>query len=162
MKLGIEKIYKITKKVQQDLILNDKVVDYLLSVINKKQYVYMTGSSTYKQVTKDLLNDLLKKAEQDDHYWNIECFAVVADYPEYENVPFEVSHASPYDHRWPGDYDKDAYDDWKIDAVSLSDLLYADTWDNEPIYIKKPDMFDFKEEKVLTSKEKLEDIHSYY
>lgn len=162
MNLGIEKVYKVTKKVKSKLILNDKVVDYLFDRINKEGYVYMTSSSTYKKVTKDLLKDLLKKAEQDDRYWNLECFAIVADYPEYDGVPFEVTHASPYDHRWEGDYDEDAYDDWKVEAISLSDLLYEDTWEEKPVFAKHPDKFDFEADVVETSKEKLEDTDYWW
>ncbi len=126
---GIEKVYNIVKRVRRKLILNDKVIDYLYNKLSdkNKRYVLMTGYSEYKEITKDVIKDLLQKAEQDGRYWNKDVFAELADYPEYDGVPFEVTHASPYDHRWPGDYDEDAYDDWKVDACSLSDLLYDDT-----------------------------------
>lgn len=126
---GIEKVYNIVKRVRRKLILNDKVIDYLYNKLSdkNKRYVLMTGYSEYKEITKDVIKDLLQKAEQDGRYWNKDVFAELADYPEYDGVPFEVTHASLYDHRWPGDYDEDAYDDWKVDACSLSDLLYDDT-----------------------------------
>jgi hypothetical protein len=160
--LGIEKEYKIIKKVRRKLLLNDKFVNYLLKQLNKGNYVYMTSSHSYETVSPELIKELINKAEDNDRYWNLDCFAQVADYPEYEGVPFEVTHASPYDHRWPGDYDEDAYDDWKVDAISLSDLLYEDTWQREPVYVKHPEMFDFADEEVVVEDEKLEDTNCWW
>jgi len=156
---GIEKVYNIVKRVRRKLILNDKVIDYLYNKLSdkNKRYVLMTGYSEYKEITKDVIKDLLQKAEQDGRYWNKDVFAELADYPEYDGVPFEVTHASPYDHRWPGDYDEDAYDDWKVDACSLSDLLYDDTWNTEPVFAEHPENFDFEDEEVEIEQEKLTD-----
>lgn len=156
---GIEKVYNIVKRVRRKLILNDKVIDYLYNKLSSKdkRYVLMTGYSEYKEITKDVIKDLLQKAEQDARYWNKDIFAELADYPEYDGVPFEVTHASPYDHRWPGDYDEDAYDDWKVDACSLSDLFYDDTWNTEPIFAEHPENFDFEDEEVVIEQEKLTD-----
>ena len=154
--LGIEKTYKIVKKVRRKLLLNDKFINYLLKRLNKGGYVYMTSSSSYEKITPELLKVLVKKLEKDDRYLYLECFAKVDDDPEYEGIPFEVTHASPYDHRFPGDYDEDAYDDWEIAAVSLTDLLYEDNWQEEPVYVVHPEMFDFAEEEVVVEDEKLE------
>ena len=156
---GIEKVYNIVKRVRRKLILNDKVIDYLYDKLSdkNKRYVLMTGYSEYKEITKDVIKELLQKAEQDARYWNKDIFAELADYPEYDGVPFEVTHASPYDHRWPGDYDEDAYDDWKVDACSLSDLFYDDTWNTEPVFAEHPENFDFEDEEVVVEQEKLTD-----
>ena len=155
--LGIEKEYKITKKVRRRLLLNDKLVDYLLRQLSKGGYVYMTGSNSYEPVSHELVKKLVDEAKDDYRRWDWDCFAQVADFPEYEGVPFEVTHASPYDHRWPGGYDEDAYDDWKIEAVSLSDLLYEDdAWQRDPVYVTHPEMFDFDEEVTVTEGERLE------
>lgn len=162
MSLGIEKVYNITKKVRRELIFNEKVVDYLYKKLIDDNYVLMVSASKYQPITKDILKQLLAKAEKDSDILHKEIFAELSDYPEYDGIPFEVTHASPYDHRWPGDYDEDAYDDWKIITTSLSDLFYDDTWDNTPIYVKKPEMFDFKEEQVITEKEKLEDTNCWW
>ena len=160
--LGIEKEYKIIKKVRRKLILNDKVINFLFDKVKKENYVYMTSSSSYKEITKDLLRDLLKKAEDNDRYWRLECFAIVDEYPEYDGVPFEVEHASPYDHRWPGDYDEDAYDDWKIRAISLEDLFFEGLWNDKPVYLEHPEMFDFTDEEVIIEDEKLEHTNCWW
>ena len=155
--LGIEKDYKTIKRVRQKLILDDKVVDFLFNKLKKHDYVFIVNSNKYQEITKDFLRDFLKKVDKDDRYLSLECFAIRDDDPEYEGVPFEVKHASPYDHRWPGDYDPDAYDDWEIEAVSFEDLLYDDTWDEKPIYAKHPEQFNFSEEEITTDPEELVD-----
>lgn len=160
--LGIEKEYKIIKKVRRKLILNDKVINFLFNKLKKQNYVYMTSSSSYIKITPDLVKELLKKAEHNDNYWRLECFAQLANHPEYEGVPFKVTHASPYDHRWPGDYDEDAYDDWEIRAISLEDLFFENLWDNKPVYLEHPEMFDFENEEVLVEDEKLIDTHGWW
>ena len=62
--LGIEKKYKIIKKVRRELLLNGKFINYLLRRLNKDGYVYMTGPSSYEKITSDLLKALIKKAEE--------------------------------------------------------------------------------------------------
>lgn len=162
MNLGIEKVYRITKKVRRNLILNDKVIDYLFETAKKRQYVLMLNSSSYEEITRDIIKELLEKAQYDEDYWDKDCFAIVDEYPEYEGIPFEVEHASPYDHRWPGDYDPDAYEDWKIRAYSLSNLLYEDNWDHEPVFAKHPEKFDFEDAYDYFENEKFEDTNYYW
>jgi len=163
MNLGIEKVYKTIKRVRKKLILNDKVVDYLYDKLIEGNYVLMLSTSRYEEVTKDLLRQLLNDATRNVLVLNKEMFAVLSDDPEYDGVPFEVTHASPYDHRWEGDYDEEAYDDWKIDTICLQDLFYDDPWDDEgPIYAKHPEMFDFEDEEVILEKEEKLDRTFYY
>jgi hypothetical protein len=162
--LGISKVYKIKKTVNKKLLLNDKLANWLFNRITKDKsvhYVLKRGYNKYEEITLDLIKQLLSKAKQDEDILDKEIFAELSDYPEYDDVPFEVEHASPYDHRWPGDYDKDAYDDWKIITYSITDFLYEDQWNREPVYLEHPELFDFSEEETIIDDEKLEDTYCY-
>jgi len=162
--IGITKRYKVIYTEEQELILNNKVVDFLANVIDKAKsdgihFVYMTSSSTYKEIDKALITQLLKDAESDESILDKPLFAELAEYPEYDNCPFNVSHASPWDHRYPGDYDDDAYDDWDIITHSLMDFFYengyAPGYGDIPYYEEHPEQFDFKPVKTKVSEKKL-------
>lgn len=155
--LGIAKTYNIKKIVKRRLILNEKVANYILKRMNSNDYenVVLLTRTGYRRIDLNLIKELLKKCEEDFDLLEKDIFAELDDYPEYEGVPFKVSHASPYDHRWPGDYDEDAYDDWKVDKYSLLDFLYEDHWQNEPVYLRHPDKFDFTDEEVEVEDEEL-------
>ena len=160
MNFGIQQNYEVTVVKRKKLILNDKVINYLMKVIKEYGYVYMINSRNYQTVTPDLLKQLLKKAEKNEMSWYEQCFAEVDESPEYEGVPFKVLHASPYNHRWEGDYDNDAYDDWHIQAVSLVDLLLGDRL--RPYFAEHQREFDFEDvEKavVYTKKQDRDDYH---
>lgn len=165
MSLGITKVYEIEKRVKKVLILNEKVVDYLykrlttaeknsyyLGEPNTKHLVFLTGYNNYEEITKDKIRELLK----DEDNLEKEIIAELAYNPEYEGTPFEVEHASPYDHRWAGDYDEDAYDDWKVIKYSLADFFYEDQFEREPYFAKHPEEFDF-EDKVEEDRPRLVD-----
>lgn len=166
--LGISKTYSIKKTVNRKLILNDKVANWLYKKIKEDypidHYVLWKGGDRYEEITLDLIKNILTKASKDDTILEAEVIVKLADYPEYEGVPFEVDHASPYDHRWPGDYDENAYDDWEISKRCLADFFYESTydWNNNLIYIKHPELFDFEDEKVTLKGETLEEIRGYF
>lgn len=154
MSLGITKVYEIKKRVKKVLILNEKVVDYLykrLTTAEKgyhcwgepdtKHLVFLTGYNNYEEITKDKIRELLK----DEDNLEKDIIAELAYTPEYESTPFEVEHSSPYDHRYPGDYDEDAYDDWKVIKYSLVDFLYEDRFKRKPYFAKHPEEFDFED-----------------
>ena len=153
MPLGIEKVYEITKKVRKELVLNDKVTKWLFNAMKKdkeRHFVIRTGYSTYEEISIPLIKELFKTL-------NEQKFVILSDYPEYDDVPFEVTHASPWNHRWDGDYDENAYDDWEVVTYSIRDLLAQKPWQvyADPIYIEHPELFDFGEEEVVLSKEEL-------
>ena len=158
--LGIEKTYNIKKTVKKELILNDKVINYLFDKIKndnqKRHFVLRVDYDGYKEITKDIIKQLIDKGNIDK-----EVIVELDDYPEYDNMPFAITHASPYNHRWEGDYDEDAYEDWKVDTYSLTDFFYEDPWQREPYYAEHPEKFDFKEEVVEYSNEELEDTRYY-
>jgi len=162
--LGISKVYKIKKTVNKKLLLNDKLANWLFNRMKKDKsvhYVLRSGYNGYKEITLDLIKLLLSKAEQDEDILDKEIFAELSDYPEYDGVPFEVQHASPYNHRWEGDYDEDAYDDWKVITYSITDFLFEDQWKREPVYVEHPELFDFSEEEIIIDDEELEDTRYY-
>lgn len=162
--LGISKVYNIKKTVTKKLLLNDKLAKWLFNRITKDKfahYVLRTGYDTYKEITLDLIKQLLAKAEQDESVLKKGIFAELSDFPEYEDIPFEVEHASPYDHRWEGDYDENAYDDWKVITYSITHFLFEDEWEKEPVFVKHPELFDFSEEEVVINDEELEDTDYY-
>lgn len=162
---GITKTYEIVKTVSKKLVLNDKVVDYLFNVLTRnedRKFVLRKGYNNYSEITKDTLRDLLKGDVEK------EVIVELDEYPEYDDMPFTITHASPYDHRWPGDYDKDAYEDWKVDEYSISDLFYSDKLDfgwsgvnDKPYFAEHPEEFDWEEEVIVYSDEKL-DNERYY
>lgn len=156
---GIETTYKLIKKVIKKLIINDKVIDYLFEKIQKRKVVVMKSLYSYENITRASLKQLVERAEKYPNYWDKKIFAILDDSPEYDDVPFEIRHASPFDHRWPGDYDEDAYDDWKVVRLSLNDLFSLDTSSPyfNPYYAVYPDEFDF-EETVINENEQLEEI----
>jgi len=159
MALGITEEYEIKKIVKKKLIINDKVINYLFKVLTDESgphYVIMNGYGKYTEITKDIIKQLLSS----ERNLSAEVIAEIDEYPEYEGVPFVVSHASPYDHRWEGDYDEDAYDDWKVVTHTIEDIFYDDTWDKEPYYAKHPDEFDWEDEVVEEKDPKLE--YTYY
>lgn len=49
----------------------------------------MTSSSSYEAISPELIKELVNKAEADDRYWDLECFAQLTDDPEYEGVSFD-------------------------------------------------------------------------
>ena len=161
--LGISKTYNIKKTVKRKLILNEKVADYIFKRMNSNDYenVVLLTKTGYKRVNLNLIKELLKKCEENTDILSKELFAELDDYPEYEGVPFKVSHASPYDHRWEGDYDEDAYDDYKVIKYSLLDFLFESSWQNEPVYVQYPNKFDFTEEEVEVEDEELEKTDYY-
>jgi hypothetical protein len=155
--IGITKRYEVIYTEEQELILNNKVVDFLTKTIDKDRkrgihLVYMTSSSTYKEIDRDLIVQLLKAAESDESILDKPLFAELVDYPEYDNCPFNVSHASPWDHRYPGDYDEDAYDDWDIVTYSLMNIFCENY---VPYYEEHPEQFDFKPIRTKVSEKKL-------
>ena len=162
-KLGITKTYNIKKIVKRRLILNEKVAEYIFKRMNSNDYenVVLLTNTGYMKVSLELIKELLKRCNRSADLLEKDIFAELDDYPEYEGVPFKVSHASPYDHRWPGDYDEDAYDDWKVIKYSLLDFLFEDHWQNEPVYLQHPEQFDFTDEEVEMKDEELEDTDYY-
>lgn len=161
--LGISKTYNIKKIVKRKLILNEKVANYILKRMNSNDYenVVLLTRTGYMKVNLNLIKELLKKCEEDEDLLEKDIFAELDDYSEYEGVPFKVSHASPYDHRWPGDYDEDAYDDWKVIKHSLLDFLFEDHWQNKPVYLNHPEQFDFTDEEVEVEDEELKRTDYY-
>ena len=157
---GIKKVYEIRKIVKKKLILNDKVVDYFFKVLNKdknRKFVIRTGYDKYIDITKDEIKKLLA-GDLDK-----ETIVELDEYPEYDDMPFVISHASPYNHRWENDYDPDAYEDWKVDTWSLSDLFYNDHYGfgwggfaDKPYYVEHPDEFDWEDEVEEYTNEKFD------
>lgn len=167
--LGISKTYSIKKTVNKKLILNDKVANWLYKKIKEDyptiHYVLWKGYDKYMEITLDLIKRILTKASKDDRILEAEAIVELADDPECEGVPFEVEHASPYDHRWPGDYDEDAYDDWKVSTRCLADFFFSNNWGglhDDPIYVESPELFDFEDEEVTFGSETLEETRGYF
>ena len=152
MAYGILKDYQIIKTVKKRLIINDKVIDYLFNELKKRKYVLRNDYNTYEEITRDDIIVFLK-FEDEDHFWEYERFVILDKDPEYTDMPFEIEHASPYDHRWPGDYDPDAYDDWKVNTYCFGDLWYTDRWDHKPYFSTHKDQFDFEDEEVIIDDE---------
>lgn len=158
--IGIVKRYEVIYTEEQELILNSKVVDFIVKKIAKDKQrgihlVYMTSSSTYKEIDKDLIAQLIKDAQSNESVLDKPLFAELDEYPEYEGCPFNVRHASPWDHRYPGDYDEDAYDDWDIITYSINDFFNGDGYNYTPYYEEHPEQFDFKPVRTKVSEKKL-------
>lgn len=158
MKLGIKETYEVRKYVEKELILNEKVVIFLYNLISKlilkedRKFVVRTGYNTSKPITKEWIAQQLAANRIED-----KVIVETDEDPEYEDTPFVVNHANPYDHRWPGDYDEDAYEDWWVEEYSLLDFL-MNTYDGphgEPFFVKYPGRFDFKETSVKYGRDEL-------
>ena len=147
---GLEQRYEVVKTVVKKLILNYKVVDFLYEELTKDKrepYVYFDNATQkHFPITKELINNIIN-----NNGINKSCLRILEEYPEYEDCPYKVEHPSPYNHRWEGDYDESAYDDYKILTYSLEDILYGE-WFNEPLYIKQKNRFDWTEEVVVEEK----------
>lgn len=127
-----------------DIIINEKLIDYLYNKIHsyKEKFVFNTVGVSYETITKELIRKLLENNKECE-----ESIVILSDFPEYDNCPFEVEHASAYNHRWEGDYDPDAYDDWKPRTYCLHDFFYQniDFPSGKPVYLQYFEMFDWKE-----------------
>lgn len=143
--LGIVEEQTIIKKVKRELVLNDKVVDYLYNTIKSDKcnhFVFIKDGYeySYEEITKEGIKKLMS-------YKGImeECIGILDENPEYEDVPFVVVHANPYNHRHEGDYDVNAYEDWKIETFKLFDFMFEDLkgFGSEPYYYLHQDEFDF-------------------
>lgn len=163
-KLGIYKTYEIKKTVSKDLILNDKVVDLVYNYVQKEKkdgniYVLKRpatsikeledGYKGYVELTRDVIRDLLKGNLDKD------CIAVLDNYydeedDEYGHGPFATYFTSAYE----GDYDRTLEVEYEY---CIMDLIYErDPW-KKPDFVKHPEKYDWKEEVVTYSDERLVD-----
>lgn len=164
-RLGISKTYVIKKEVRQKLILNDKVANYIFNRIKddpKCHFVIYIDNNTYEEVTLDKIKQLLVEAESDPTVLEKDIFAIYDEYPEYIDVPFKVEHANPYNHRWPGDYDEEAYDDWWVTTYPLNFFLF-ETGKYYPVFVVHPELFDFEDRgAVVVEDSEPDNIKGYY
>lgn len=144
-KYGICRKTVITKTESQELIMNEKVANYLFEQLTKdtrQHYVWRQRYGKWVEFTPQLLQQIISTPDG----MRKQDVVILSKDPEYEDCPFEIEHASPWDHRWPGDYDEDAYNDWKVIAYSLEDVLLGEEpWKrNKPYFVTHPMCFDFE------------------
>ena len=144
-KYGIFQTYTITQTERKELVMNEKVANYLFEQLTKyarQHYVWRQGYDKWVEFTPQLIQQIISTPDG----MRKQDIVVLCESPEYEDCPFEIEHDSPWDHRWPGDYDENAYNCWKVIAYSLEDvLLRREEWDNgeKPYFAAHPTLFDF-------------------
>ena len=163
MSLGIEEHRTFEVITDKKLIINDKVIDYIYRAIKEKEkniendydcglrYVILTNEwrGKYEEITKESLKKYITKDNIDNERQL--AIAVLSSCPEYKGCPFDVTHADPYDYRWEGDYDEDAYNDWEVTKIKVSDFFYNyKSGDSKPYYASHPEKFDWEDAKERT------------
>lgn len=137
--IGLKTTRNIIVTHEEDLIFDEKVVDFLYNKItNATEHYVLYYAQTITEITREIVEKLINNG-----YFCKEWIAEIDSDPEYDDCPLVITHASPYDHRWPGDYDEDAYDDWEVVTHSLYDFMFDEN--NVPYFMTHKNEFNWKE-----------------
>lgn len=166
--IGIERTYTTEKTVRKQLIINDKVIDFLDKQINNKKATsgYNVGAlrkffiligNKYTKIDKNIIRQLLNGHIKDDIIVELD----IDSENENKDIPFITKKYQRYEN----DYD---YDEWPEEIVrySLYDFFFnrpeAFFKEKKPFFITHEDEFDWQEETVDDSKEKLQAEYLYF